>query len=80
MRELLLADEHKPLVDYENKMGREAILAVPRPNHDLSLLQAIFGCKLCPIANIGFHHRTGTTATPLYNQLFTLKFCATQLL
>jgi len=41
VRELLLADEHKPLVDYENKMGREAILAVPTPDHYLPLLYVI---------------------------------------
>lgn len=41
VRELLLADAHKPLVDYENKMGREAILAVPTPDHYLPLLYVI---------------------------------------
>jgi 4,5-DOPA dioxygenase extradiol len=41
VRELLLADEHKPLVDYESKMGREAILAVPTPDHYLPLLYVI---------------------------------------
>ena len=41
VRELLLADAHKPLVDYENKMGREATLAVPTPDHYLPLLYVI---------------------------------------
>jgi 4,5-DOPA dioxygenase extradiol len=38
VRELLLADEHNPLIDYENKLGSEATLAVPTPDHYLPLL------------------------------------------
>jgi 4,5-DOPA dioxygenase extradiol len=38
VRELLLAEEYKPLVDYENKLGIEADLAVPTPDHYLPLL------------------------------------------
>ena len=41
MRELLLAGEHKPLVEYENKLGSEAVLAVPTPDHYLPLLYVI---------------------------------------
>lgn len=37
-RELLLAQDDKPLIDYENKLGREALLAVPTPDHYLPLL------------------------------------------
>ena len=36
-RELLLAGDHSPLVDYE-ALGRDAILAVPTPDHYLPLL------------------------------------------
>ena len=36
--ELLLADEHNPLIDYETKLGSEATLAVPTPDHYLPLL------------------------------------------
>ena len=41
VRELLLAGEHKPLVDYENNLGSEAVLAVPTPDHYLPLLYVI---------------------------------------
>ena len=38
IRELLLAGEHAPLVNYEHQLGREAELAVPTPDHYLPLL------------------------------------------
>jgi hypothetical protein len=38
LTELLQGDEHKPLIDYEHKMGRQAILVVPTPDHYLPLL------------------------------------------
>ncbi len=38
VRELLLAGEHKPLVNYEHQLGSEAELAVPTPDHYLPLL------------------------------------------
>jgi 4,5-DOPA dioxygenase extradiol len=41
VRELLLAEEHAPLVDYEGKLGREALLAAPTPDHYLPLLYVI---------------------------------------
>jgi 4,5-DOPA dioxygenase extradiol len=41
VRELLLAGETAPLVDYENKLGEEALLAVPTPDHYLPLLYVI---------------------------------------
>jgi len=41
VRELLLAEEHNPLVDYEHKLGREAMLAAPTPDHYLPLLYVI---------------------------------------
>jgi len=41
VRELLLADEPKPLVEYENKLGRDAILAAPTPDHYLPLLYVV---------------------------------------
>jgi 4,5-DOPA dioxygenase extradiol len=39
--ELLLAGEHTPLIDYENKLGSEAALAAPTPDHYLPLLYVI---------------------------------------
>jgi 4,5-DOPA dioxygenase extradiol len=36
-REMLLAGEHKPLIDYE-KLGRDALLSIPTPDHYLPLL------------------------------------------
>src|SRR6266576_4161514 len=41
VRELLLAGEHQPLVDYQNKLGSEARLAAPTPDHYLPLLYVI---------------------------------------
>lgn len=41
VRELLLGEEHNPLIDYENKLGSEAVLAVPTPDHYLPLLYVI---------------------------------------
>jgi 4,5-DOPA dioxygenase extradiol len=37
VREMLKAGEHKPLVDYE-KLGRDAMLSIPTPDHYLPLL------------------------------------------
>ncbi len=39
-REMLLAAEHRPLVNYE-KLGRDALLAIPTPDHYLPLLYVI---------------------------------------
>jgi 4,5-DOPA dioxygenase extradiol len=41
VREQLLAGEHNPLVDYENRLGTEAGLAVPTPDHYLPLLYVV---------------------------------------
>ena len=41
VRELLLADDSQPLVDYETKLGSEARLAAPTPDHYLPLLYVI---------------------------------------
>ncbi len=38
VRELLLAEEYRPLVAYETQLGSEADLAVPTPDHYLPLL------------------------------------------
>ena len=38
VREQLLAEEYKPLIDYESQLGKEAGLAVPTPDHYLPLL------------------------------------------
>jgi 4,5-DOPA dioxygenase extradiol len=38
VRELLLADDIAPLLDYENAMGDDAALAIPTPEHYLPLL------------------------------------------
>lgn len=39
-REMLVAAEHRPLVDYE-KLGRDALLSIPTPDHYLPLLYVI---------------------------------------
>jgi len=41
VRELLLSGESAPLVAYENKLGSEAMLSVPTPDHYLPLLYVI---------------------------------------
>ena len=41
MRELLLAEETNPFIDYEDRLGEEAMLAVPTPDHYLPLLYVI---------------------------------------
>ncbi|PYX12352.1 MAG: 4,5-DOPA dioxygenase extradiol [Acidobacteria bacterium] len=41
VRELLLSGEHNPLVNYEDKLGSEAVLAVPTPDHYLPLLYVL---------------------------------------
>ncbi len=41
VRDLLLSGEAKPLIGYEDKLGKEAILAVPTPDHYLPLLYVI---------------------------------------
>ncbi|MGA3193848.1 MAG: 4,5-DOPA dioxygenase extradiol [Terriglobales bacterium] len=38
VRELMLAGEPNPLVNYEHRLGSEALLAVPTPDHYLPLL------------------------------------------
>ncbi len=40
VREMLVAGEHKPLIVYE-KLGRDAMLSIPTPDHYLPLLYAI---------------------------------------
>ncbi|HWR16904.1 MAG TPA: 4,5-DOPA dioxygenase extradiol [Terriglobales bacterium] len=41
VREVILAGEHKPLIDYEKRLGREALLAAPTPDHYLPLLYVV---------------------------------------
>jgi len=41
IRELLFAEDHTPLINYENQLGTEADLAVPTPDHYLPLLYVI---------------------------------------
>jgi 4,5-DOPA dioxygenase extradiol len=40
-RDLLLAEKHQSLIDYEKDLGAEAVLAVPTPEHYLPLLYVI---------------------------------------
>jgi 4,5-DOPA dioxygenase extradiol len=39
-REMILAREHRPLVDYE-RLGKDALLSIPTPDHFLPLLYVI---------------------------------------
>jgi len=39
-KEMMIAGEYKPLIDYE-RLGREAILSIPTPDHYLPLLYVI---------------------------------------
>jgi 4,5-DOPA dioxygenase extradiol len=39
-RQMMLAGEYKPLIDYE-KLGKEALLSIPTPDHYLPLLYVI---------------------------------------
>jgi 4,5-DOPA dioxygenase extradiol len=39
-RQMLLAGEHRPLVEYE-KLGRDALLSIPTPDHYLPLLYVL---------------------------------------
>jgi 4,5-DOPA dioxygenase extradiol len=39
-KEMMIAGEYKPLIDYE-KLGREAVLSIPTPDHYLPLLYVI---------------------------------------
>jgi 4,5-DOPA dioxygenase extradiol len=39
-REMMVAGEYEPLIDYE-KLGQEAILSIPTPDHYLPLLYVL---------------------------------------
>jgi 4,5-DOPA dioxygenase extradiol len=39
-RQMMLAGEYKPLIDYE-KLGRDAMLSIPTPDHYLPLLYVL---------------------------------------
>jgi len=52
VRDLLLAQDDRPLVNYESKLGAEADLAVPTPDHYLPLLYVI-GTRL-PSEGVAF--------------------------
>jgi 4,5-DOPA dioxygenase extradiol len=41
VRELLLAEDHKSLIDYEKTLGKEAVLSVPTPDHFFPFLYVI---------------------------------------
>ena len=41
VRELLSADDTAPLLDYRHQLGKEALLAIPTPDHYLPLLYVI---------------------------------------
>ena len=41
VREHLLEEEHQPLINYESHLGREAVLAIPTPDHYVPLLYVI---------------------------------------
>jgi 4,5-DOPA dioxygenase extradiol len=40
VREMVVAGEHKPLIEYE-KLGRDALLSIPTPDHYLPFLYAL---------------------------------------
>ena len=40
VREMIVAGEHKPLIEYE-KLGRDALLSIPTPDHYLPFLYAL---------------------------------------
>lgn len=52
VRDLLLAENHRPLINYETELGTEAELAVPTPDHYLPLLY-VAGTR-APHDNLGF--------------------------